>query len=529
MRTPSLLLSALTLLGACGPTFVAPDEGSEGRRTGDDVLPIEVLFSPHDDTLAHELEQIRSVVDARAADAATYVDGANPFRIRYGVYNLRNAAIVDALIDAEAHGVDVQVLMEDDQLDPARDWNWADEALIDAGFSFAPDHRELSPEERLTTDLIGIGGSGLMHLKSSLYETPAGATLITGSQNPGDNAMLNDESWHLVRDPALVDAYVGAYDAVLFETGLHNAWHDEAAWNVLFSPEASGPAAGDQLLRWLAEEDEQILLMVYSVRDLTAPGHASSLVEILGDRVAAGVPVVLITDRKQSDAWGDTTEDQLRDVGVHVYEATNATTEFTAMHHKTAVLGRTSLRVVTDAANWSTSGLGSTTRSASNVESSLFLEPWGDDGRLGARYLAAFVRTLERYAHQSEADGEPSYDELMGELMAHADWPTLDVAFVADEAHTSWGETIRVLGDHDALGAWGMAGSGVPLTTDAGSYPMWWADGTVALPIGATVRYKLVAEQAGSWRWESGADLEAFVQPAAFTEGTVLELRSSFR
>lgn len=41
--------------------------------------------------------------------------------------------------------------------------------------------------------------------------------------------------------------------------------------------------------------------MVYSLRDFAAEGHRGSLVDVLTDRVAAGVPVILVTDRRRSD------------------------------------------------------------------------------------------------------------------------------------------------------------------------------------------------------------------------------------
>ncbi len=520
-----LLLSALA---ACSPRAVLPDRDRGGDRLGEAELPFEALFSPHDDTMAREVEQIRAVIDAREADPATYDEGQNPYRIRYAVYNLRNDQVVWALADAEDAGVDVQVIMEKDQLDPARDYNWADEALIERGFTFALDYKDLSDDERAVTDLIGISGSGLMHLKTRLFESPEGRPLVTGSQNPGDNAVFNDENWHLIRDERIIDAYSAAYDGILYGTGLHNEWDDQAGLNVLFTPEASGPLAGTRILDWLAEEDEQILLMVYSLRDISAPGHEDSLVGILADLVAAGVPVVLITDRKQSDYY-DSTEDRLRDVGVHVYEATNSTTEFTAMHHKVAVLGRTDIKVITDASNWSKSGLGSSTTRSTNVESVLFVEPRYDGGRTGRRYLDAFLRTLERYAWQSESDGEPPYEQLAAELLAQPGWPTAAVAFVADEAYTSWGETIRVVGDLPQLGHWGQDGLGQALWTDGDLYPTWMPEKHLALPIGTQFEYKLVGEMNGQLRWEAGENRAGFAQPPAFQSDELIELRGSWR
>jgi len=514
------------LVAACQTQLVEPTSSVDVDAGRVDVVdqalhgeqPLEVLFAPDDAPLDVEVALIRAVTDERRADSVAY-DGVNPYRIRYAVYNLRNADIVDALNDARSAGVDVQVLIEDGQLDPARDWNWADEFLVEQGWSFEPDHRDLDEEARRTTELVGIGGSGLMHLKLRLFESPTRRLAASGSMNPGDNAVFNDETWHLIRDPSLVDAYAAAYDELLYDKGFVNTWNASAGANVLFTPHVDGPAAGDRILQWLSEEDEQILLMVYSLRDLSSPEHADSLVDILADRVKAGVPVVLVTDRKQSDAWGDTTEDRLRDVGVRVYEATNGTTEFTAMHHKVAVLGRTDVRVITDAANWSSSGLGSASSPARNVESSLFIESSYDGGHLGRRYLAQTLQVLERYAEQSIDDGEAAFADLGPELWSHAEWPQQPVQFVAHEAHTAWGESIRVVGGHDALDGWGLTGGGVPLATDADSYPTW-TGGDRSLPVGQRIPWKLVAEQGGMLRWETGDDRVLRVAPEPFTTGT---------
>lgn len=529
MSRSALLLSAL--LSGCSSRAVLLDAGPDdaGRWT-EGTTGIEVMFCPDEDTVTVEVAEIQKVVDARKADPATYAEGENPYRIRYAVYNLRNPSIGYALADAEDAGVDVQVLIDADQLDPARDWNWVDDYLRnDRGWSYAEDHRDLSSADRATTDLIGIDGAGLMHLKTRLFETPDYRSVISGSMNPGDDAVFNDETFHLIHDLRIVEKYDAAFEGVLYGTGLHNSWDEGAGLNVLFTPEASGPLAGTALLSWLAEEDEQILLMVFSLRDLTAPGVSGSLVKILGDKVAAGVPVILITDRNQSDGFYDTTEDKLRAVGVQVYEARNHATEFTAMHHKVAILGRTDIRVVTDASNWSKAGFGSSTTRATNTESVLFVEPSYDGGKLGRRYLAQFLRVLERYADQSLVDGEAPFAEVAPDLMGREGWPWMPIGFVADEAWTTWGEGIRVVGDQPGLGMWGQEGLGVPMWTDAGLYPTWMAGEDLWLPVGTSFQYKLVAEQNGQLRWESGENQVGFAQPPAFGEGERLELRTSWR
>ncbi len=237
------------------PTYDSDDDGAVRVDVVDQALhgdqALEVLFAPDDAPLDVEVALIRAVADERRADPVTY-DAANPYRIRYAVYNLRNTDIVDALIDARSAGVEVQVLIDDGQLDPERDWNWADEFLVEQGWSFEPDHRDLDEEARRTTELVGIGGSGLMHLKLRLFESPTRRLAASGSMNPGDNAVYNDETWHLIRDPSLVNAYAAAYDELLYDRGFVNTWDEAAGANVLFTPHVAGPGAGDRILQWLS-------------------------------------------------------------------------------------------------------------------------------------------------------------------------------------------------------------------------------------------------------------------------------------
>jgi len=565
MRPPAyslaILLALATALAACGADEApaAPEEDEygpsvvvDGKADGEDIPafaalpegasldePFAALFAPDDPVITTELEMIRRVVDARAADSATYEDGENPFRIRYAVYNLRNPQVIGALADAADGGVDVQVLMDRKQLDPERTWNQADEILVERGFELEEDSRNLDDATRLTTDLIGIHHGGLMHFKTRIFEAPGFEAVITGSMNPGDNALLNEETFHLVRDPAVIARYLDAYAGIIRSARIDNTWDDSAAVNVLFTPSASGPRANERLFRWIAEEDESILLMVFSIRDIEAAGTDRSLVELLGDKVRDGVPVFLITDRKQSDGVdaagnpfyrNDDTEDRLRAVGVHVYEATNRTTEFTAMHHKVGIFGLTSPRVVTDAANWTFSGLGSATRVARNYESQLFIDTAAlDGGRTGRRYLAQWLRVLSRYAHQSAADGEPSYDEVRRELTSLPIWPAQDVSFSV-QAETALGETVFIRGDHAALGEWGFAHPGVELGTDGERYPQWDSLATVAMPLATPFSWKITASWSdGSTRWEGGNDRTSTAIPLPLVPTDALVLTGDYR
>jgi hypothetical protein len=135
--------------------------------------------------------------------------------------------------------------------------------------------------------------------------------------------------------------------------------------------------------------------------------------------------------------WNDSTEDRLRAAGVPVYEATNSASPYTAMHHKVAVLGKSRIRVITDAANWTKAGLGSDSVRAKNVESVLFIDSEQlDNNRTGRRYLAQWLKVLKRYAGQSVVDGEESAGPVIDALMSRADWPTQDVSFSSVVSHT---------------------------------------------------------------------------------------------
>ncbi len=509
---------------------------SDALPEGSDLnQPLQVIFTPDESALELELELIDQVRDARLVDSTLYAEGENPFRIRYATYNLTHDDIAERLVLARAEGVDVQVLVEADKID-LDDADSAYSILVDGGFEVVEDHAELDEETTLSADLVGIDDSGLMHLKARLFEATDWSALLTGSHNPQYSAMDNDETLHLVRDAELIERYLAAYEAILAGDELENDWDDSAAVNALFTPAASGVRAGTRILEWLEEEDEQILLMVFALRDLTAEDVDDSLVEILTDKVAEGVPVYVITDRKMSDGinadgsyWfsDDDTEDDLRDAGVTVFEVLNLSSDYTAMHTKTAVLGRSDIRVISDASNWSYSGLGSSSDLASNVESVLFIDSQAlDDGRTGRRYLAQFFRILERYEDQDTGE-ELSAADVFETLAGAESWPTQQVHFTAHDAHTSWGEVISVRGDVAELGAWGP---GVELDTSADAYPTWSTPSPVELPLGLCFDYKFVAGSSGAEdvRWEAGEDRSDCAAPAPLIPQDELELSGSW-
>jgi hypothetical protein len=500
----------------------------------------QVLFAPDDPVASLELELIRLVKEARLADENSYTEKDNPYKIRYAVYNLRNTAITEQLISAHKSDVDVQIILEADQLDPARTWNTMDERLIEAGFEFVADHDDLDDQARITADLIGIDDWGLMHLKTRLFFTPKWSKALSGSLNPGDHAMFNEETLHLINDADLISAYHQAYQAVRDDQALVNQWNQDAAVNLLFTPAGSGPRASTRILEWLEEEDEQILLMVFSLRNLTAPGVGDSLIEILTQKHKTGIPVYIITDRKQSDGvdsdgnriyYNDDTDERLEAAGIPVYEAINRASPYTAMHHKVAILGRQNIRIISDASNWTKAALGSKTTRAKNVESILFIDSQAlDQGLCGRRYLNQFLTVLGRYDRQEANKHLPTSQAVFEYLQELEHWPQQSITFEVDNAYTYWGQHVWVVGDIEPLGEWFDL---LWMLETGDNYPTWSSIEPLALPLGQAFKYKYVIASPHDsyleWDWEKGDNRGGHAAPAVLSTAAELKLFGQWR
>jgi hypothetical protein len=506
------------------------DGGSEAALLG--TLPdasLATLFAPYEPALGLDLLLIRQVMAARAADPAVYPEGGNPYRIRFAVYNLDNPHIAAGLADAEDANIDVQVLIEQDQLDPARDYNVQDDFLVARGFELAPDHRALDAEGRRTADLVGISGSGLMHLKTRLYtwRDPASGEsvtrLVTGSMNPGNLAVHNDETLHYIARPELIAKYEAKYDAVLRGQRLVNAFDEAAPVNVLFSPDG-GAQAIDRIAALIDQEREAILFAVFSLRNIAPRTGGKAIFDRLVDAHRRGVTVVVVTDRKQSDGidsegnqlyTNDRGEDILRAAGIPVYEVLNRATPYNAMHTKYAVFGVSRPIVVTDAGNWSKASLGSGTSRPTNDESVLVIDSHALDGGVtGLRYLGNFLEIVHAYGThgrdgKTPTEGPPAKDTL-ARLQALPGWPSVEVVFSAT-VETRFGQQVHATGDHAVLGQWARTGS-VPLHTDAASYPRW-TSAPVVVPFGTRLEYKLIKRDGAAIEWERGANRALLIDP----------------
>jgi hypothetical protein len=528
------------------PATPARTDGFDvGSRTTDRLAPsdsalsgqsvLRTMFAPYDPTTATEVELIDEVIAAKQADPRQFPDGENPYTIHYAVYNLRNPEIIQKLAEAHHAGVDVQVLIEDHQLSPDKTWNTADEQLRDAGFSFSPTHKQLNDAQREELDLIGIQGSGLMHLKTRLFSYPDPTTgqpierLMTGSMNPGDSASNNDETLHLSSDPQLISRYRAKYDAVLNDTSLPNEWKADAPVNVLFTPATQGPQAADKILEWIDQEDEAIFLSVFSLRNVSSPQQREDMLQKLKKAQDRGVEVIVITDKKQSDGrdlegnkvgYDDYTDQRLSELGIPTYECINESGQFNAMHTKYAIFGLDNMKVVTDCGNWTQAALGSKRKAAKNDESYLFIDSQQlDNNATGMRYLSNFLRNLRKYEHQ-QSTNQPSADELFSRLSQLPNWPKVSVDFDV-VAETYMGQDVYITGNHEALGNWTMEGPGLKLHTNGQTYPDWSVDSEIRLPFGLELEYKVVKRNPdGHIEWEPGDNQLLIIDPVQHSGDT---------
>jgi hypothetical protein len=132
------------------------------------------------------------VTEARLADPKQYDDrSTNPYSIRYAVYNfaLDWEDLYSAVIDARNANVEVQVMVDDGQLGPNRDYNKGLQALKDAGFLYEASQKNLTVAEQEAAELIGVDCEGIMHLKTRLFawldeDGQERKEFMTGSFNP---------------------------------------------------------------------------------------------------------------------------------------------------------------------------------------------------------------------------------------------------------------------------------------------------------------------------------------------------------
>ena len=424
--------------------------------------PIDAFFAPYDisatigssiSALQTDLALVQVVVAARKAfdRSGTSAAPSNAFSIYFCVYNLLDPSYVQPLIAAAKAGVKVQVLMDAKNLEKpyVHTYDWFRNASLKVAPTRNTTQRDLTKDERRDLNLLGIKMSGLMHMKLRAFSwlaTPtapnATRVVVSGSFNPEDGALRNEDTLLVVHDAPIIDAYMRAYVAVRDDEPYVNEYEPSSALNLLYSRGSKRPAADGEireeikalsatevtdttimtstsepplmarevLLDLVRNETELILLSVYSLRNVA--DRRGTLVDALCAAVHRGVAVAVLVDKGQADgesgfAGGDSSLTALhlwKSCGVPVYKCKNYAGRVNALHHKNALFGVKKRRIVwTDTANWSSSSMGNGTSHAKprNAETSLVIASHLlDGGRLGLRFLSNALQLVRKYAYQ---------------------------------------------------------------------------------------------------------------------------------
>ena len=202
MRTAVHLLVVASAAAARLDAFFAPYDGSTALR-GHNVSALQT-----------DLELIETVTKAAAHGNAS---------IYFCVYNLLDPSYVQPLIAAAKAGVTVQVLMDAKNLQKpyVHTYDWFKDASLKVAPTRSTTQRDLSPDARRSLNLLGIKMTGLMHMKLRAFSWLASPTahnvtrvVVSGSLNPEDGALHNEDTLIVVRDEPTIDAYMRAYYAV---------------------------------------------------------------------------------------------------------------------------------------------------------------------------------------------------------------------------------------------------------------------------------------------------------------------------
>jgi phosphatidylserine/phosphatidylglycerophosphate/cardiolipin synthase-like enzyme len=247
---------------------------------------------------------------------------------------------------------------------------------------------------------------------------------------------------------------------------------------------------------------DSVYVAMFTAKDVEYEenGQPTSLLRKLIAANDRGVDVRIIVDHgihEASEYYGIETDDDpidewLEDAGVHVVRADNPFGQYASMHHKLLTIdGRIA---VTGAFNWYYDA------AYRNDEDQLV---WRDE-TIARRFVGEMVDLLRRY----DDDYDPS------------EWPSVQVDITARNDRTEWGEGVTLVGDVDVLGAW-LPAEGIAL--DPIGWPLW--SGSVELPIGTRIEYKLATTERSAVSWEPGEN-RVFTVP---TDGDVAALELEYR
>lgn len=401
-------------------------------------------------------------VEARVADELLAAERS----IRVAMYNIRSRRLADLLLERHHDGLAVELLLDAKQM--AKEWNTLGAELAAAGLDVVPVQNDRS---RYAT----------LHDKFAVIDDE---TVIFGSANWSSSGLFdNEETLMVLRDGELAAVVAGELDELRDGARVARSADASGPVQLYFSPT---DRIDSVIERAIEEADERIVVAVFSLR-------LSWLVDALLEAHARGVDVFVVTDQKQADFTD--TDETLAAAGIPVVTALNATTPFTAMHHKFMVIdGETTF---TGSYNWSYTATFHSHEDLAVIH----------DEEVAAAFEGEAGRVWQRYG--GAADLNPSED-------------TQTVRFAAWNDGTAFGDTLAIVGDHPALGAWDPT-AGVRL--DGATWPTW--RGSAELRPGERFEYKLVLlHHDGRVTWERGANRVAF---APTDDDPTQELSDAFR
>ncbi len=256
--------------------------------------------------------------------------------IRFCVFGLKQDRVVGKLMEAFQAGVRVQILLDYANKNGAR--YKVDERFAAIGMPMFNERKDMSAEALKGSFFAGAKTSNLLHNKMRLFEIDGRTTLLTGSLNPSEEAMSNDESIMTIRSEYVISRYVAFWETlkVSGERKWVNSWDDSQPINVMFSPSANGYDLGARVLDIIDSENEFLFITVFSLNLFSDKVSQRNLLTSLKGAVDRGVEIWIVTDRKQSDGpsgFGDPLDDMIRRLSPNIvmYEVINDVGMFNAM------------------------------------------------------------------------------------------------------------------------------------------------------------------------------------------------------
>jgi len=436
--------------GWYSPIPVAPGAGA----------PPVVLYTPFDDAGQDVVERIDALTSAALNDPET------PRSLHAAIFNINDPRITDALLAAQAAGVDIRLVTEGTKFRPFQTWQTEYARLVVAG-----------------VPLLGVvrPGTGAMHDKFALFD---GALLATGSFNwEWGSSFENHENVLLTDRQDLVSAYARRFEVLAGELQRPREFAADpgAEVSVSFAPDEAPYRVAGQVIDAATETLE---VAMFTCKDVpyTDDGVETSLFDKMAAAVERGVAVTVITDYGIAEAaeyYGVMSEDDpmdelLASYGVHVVLADNTFGTYASMHHKFAVADAAT--VLTGAFNWYYDA------AYRNDEDQIL---WRNPG-LAADYRGEITDLLHRYDLAWDAEARPQVEV---NVEAHCD-------------ATQPGDGLVLTGDLDGLGAWAPEDG---LVLDPEDWPIW--RGTFVAPAGLRFEHKLViAHEGGGLTWQQGGN-----------------------